>query len=609
MPIRPSLYLGAACAALATSAVAQDTPLFLGTIVFASLEPVDADRTGTTVTVVTEDDLDAAGDTRVAEILARTPGINITPAGGLGARTGLTLRGAGQNYVAVLVDGIDVTDPSSTQTSFDFGQMTAAGLARIEVIPGTQSALYGSRAVGGVIAMTSRTATEDGLHHFADAEYGSFDTRRLSYGLTFRDDHADAAVTLSHVATEGFSMADAGTEADGYAANRLSFNAGYAFDSGLTVRAAGFAERGEGDYDSSFPVGDADNTATWDSAGLRLSAAFATGPVDHEIALTRYAIERRYVEAGAFPSDNTYTGTRNAVSWQGATDIGAAGRFVFGLESQTEDYDQTGTYGDLAAQTRTAAAYAELTYAVGDTLDLSFSWRHDDHETFGGFDTGRVALAWRPAEGWVVRAQASSGFRAPSNYELFSFYGDTGLMPETSRSADLGVERQFAGGGMLRATAFLLEVEDLIDFSDMGTPLDWNDDGYAQVPGLSRRTGLELVASLPVTDAITLNADYTHTRSDTNGTGAWAQVPEHVFGLGLDADVTDRISASIDLTHATDRAALPDYTVANATASYDLGNGTEAYLRIENLFDADYQLVDGYGTSDRAVYVGINARF
>lgn len=614
MTCRSTILPGAAVAALiAGAAHAQDgaAPVHLGAIVFANLEPVEGERTGTTVTVVTEEDLDDAADLRVAEMLARLPGINITARGGLGTQTGLTLRGAGQNYITVLVDGIDVTDPSSVQTAYDFGRLTGAGLGRIEIVPGSQSALYGSSAVGGVIAITSVTAQEPGLHHRITAEYGSRETWQLSYGLTWQDARSDFALTLSQVATEGFSSAaesDGNTEPDGYVASRLAFNGGIDLEGGLRIGIAGFVDQSEGDYDSSFPISDADHLANVDSAGLRLSAEFATGAIDHELAATRYMIERRYLEGGPFASDTTYAGVRDGLSWQGATDIGAAGRIVFGLDWQSESYDQTGTYGELTADTQTAAAFAELTYAATADLDLSFTFRHDDHSRFGGFGTGRLALAWRPAPGWILRAQAGTGFRAPSNFELYSAYGNPGLQPETSRSIDLGIERQIGAEGFVRATLFRLEVDNLIDYSDKGTP-DFGDDGYAQVAGISRRDGLEIVARVPMGDRITLGADYTWTDSSTNGTSSWASIPEHVYGLSLDAALTDRLEARLDLSRATDRPALPDYTVANAAVSYELRDGVAAYLRIENLFDEDYELVDGYGTPDRAFHVGIDARF
>ncbi len=82
----------------------------------------------------------------------------------------------------------------------------------------------------------------------------------------------------------------------------------------------------------------------------------------------------------------------------------------------------------------------ELLYAPGDAIDLSLALRYDDHSTFGGQTSGRAALAWRPTAEWTVRAVASTGFRAPSLYELYSAYGNSALTPEQSRSFELGAE-------------------------------------------------------------------------------------------------------------------------------------------------------------------------
>ena len=73
--------------------------------------------------------------------------------------------------------------------------------------------------------------------------------------------------------------------------------------------------------------------------------------------------------------------------------------------------------------------------------------------------------------------------------------------------------------------------------------------------------------------------------------------------------MTDRLSAAFTVQHAAGRQVLDDYTVANTTISYAVTDGIEAYLRVENIFDEEYQLTSGYGTSDRAVYAGIRAEF
>ena len=126
----------------------------------------------------------------------------------------------------VLVDGIDVTDTSGPQVAYDFGSLRTADVSRIEILRGNQGALYGSESIGGVVNITTRRATEEGLTTSASIELGSYNTLAASYGLTMKQGDMDYALTLSSIWTDGFSAADendGNDEADGYRVTDLRF--------------------------------------------------------------------------------------------------------------------------------------------------------------------------------------------------------------------------------------------------------------------------------------------------------------------------------------------------------------------------------------------------
>ncbi|MEX5726655.1 vitamin B12 transporter [Rhodovulum iodosum] len=616
------------------SAAAQDTFLLDEITASANLQATEIERSGSTVTVVTEDELRAAGDARLTDYLARLPGVTITPNGPVGARTGLSLRGASQNYVAVRIDGIEVNDPSLTQVAYDFGGLTTADISRIEVLKGSQSALYGSSAIGGVIDITTRRATEIGTEQSVAIEAGSYDTLRASYGLATRTENAELAFTLSHIYTGGFSAADendGNTEEDGYRASRLSVYGHRDFDNGLRLGFSAFAEESRGEYDPQFyadptrsfsvALGDGetyDEVAKVDKRGLRVFAEFATGAVEHEVSASVYEIERRYQDGETFlsydpvtyavsgsyyaSSATRYTGTRTKLRYQGTLALGLDSRLSFGADTEREAYDQTGTYGDLDADSHTSGVFAELAWAPSERLDVTLAARHDDHSEFGGQTTGRVAVAFRPVDDLTIRGALGTGYRAPSLYELNSFYGDPTLEPEESLTAELGVEKRFGDRASLRATAFYLEVDDLIDYS-------FATSSYAQVSGTSRRSGVELEGAYSLGDRAVLSAAYTYIDSSTNASASWSSVPRHTVSLGLEADIAHNLSGGLTALYAADRDGLDDFAVVNGTIRYQVAENTEAYLRVENLFDEQYQYVSGYGTSDRAVYVGLRQNF
>lgn len=609
-----NVSLAALIAAAALPAFAQDIALD-EIVVSANLEATEASRTGVTVEVVDEAALEATAETRVTDYLNRLPGVAVRTTGPMGTQAGITLRGVPQTGIAVRVDGIDVSDPSGPQVVYDLGGLTSVGISRIEVVKGSQSALYGSEAIGGAINITTLRATENGVRHDVALEYGSFDTLRASYGFAAKSDSADIALTLSRVQSEGYSAgdeADGNTEADGFEATRLSFAGGYAFDGGARLDVAGFVERSWFEFDESSAAGVVDGTPdeieAKTSRGLRTALQFSGAGIDHTLEYAFFDSNRRNDSGGAFgPFRIDFVGRRNTFAYQGAADVGASGRLVFGAEQVTESYADASAFGGQSHDTTTRSLYAEYSLAVTEAVDITATGRIDDHSRFGSFNTARLSAVWRLREDLTLRANLANGFRAPSNYELFdAFSGDPTLQPETSLSYDIGLQKTVGDSGTFGIALFRVETEDLIDYS-------YTTFTYVQRPGTARRQGIELTGEWDFAGGVTLAGNYTYTESQTTAVldaSSWSvDVPRHMLGLTLEVPVTGSLGAAVTLQHGAGRAAMADYTVVNATLTQDFGQDTEAYLRVENLFDEQYQLVPGYGTSDRAFYLGLRKSF
>ncbi|MCE8470914.1 TonB-dependent receptor plug domain-containing protein, partial [Rhodovulum sulfidophilum] len=144
---RSSFCLGLGLAALAPlHAIAEDLDdsLLLDEITAsASLTPVATNRTGATVETLDRDQI-AAGGQNLGETLATLPGVTIAQNGGLGQTATLRIRGLSNGYIATRIDGMDFSDPSGTPTALQFGTLTPGLASRIEVLKGSQSALYGA---------------------------------------------------------------------------------------------------------------------------------------------------------------------------------------------------------------------------------------------------------------------------------------------------------------------------------------------------------------------------------------------------------------------------------------------------------------------------------
>lgn len=276
---------------------------------------------------------------------------------------------------------------------------------------------------------------------------------------------------------------------------------------------------------------------------------------------------------------------------------------------------RTGHHGsailNTAARVTQRAVFAEALYAPSGSVDVALALRQDDHSVFGGATTGRLGLAWRIQPDLILRANLATGYRAPSLYELYSqTYGNTALQPEESQSFEIGLERRFGADGFLRATAFTTDVTNRIDY-------DFVTNSYVQAPGETRIKGLELSGRTALTPGLALLGSYTLTDATGPNGQPLVRVPRHDIQLGLEADLTARLSGRLAVNHVADRVesgfpapvAVPDYTTVAVGLTYRLSDTADVYLRVENLFDTAYQTVQNYNAPGRAAYFGVRAAF
>lgn len=610
-----TLFLAAVLAAGAGHA--QPFAFDLGEIVVsANRSATERARTGVSVSTLPGRALADAPGGEAAQALARLPGIAYTTTGPIGSTGTLQIRGADSRYIVTVFEGIRLDDPSGTQVAFNFGMLPGPGLGRAEVLRGSQSAVWGGSAVGGVVSLEGPRADRDGLAQAATVEGGGYGTLAGSYALTWRRPGAELAFGLAHLRTDGFSAAAAGTEPDGAQITRATLTGRYALSDAVTLGFALIGQTARQDYDGFDPVTfalvDQANRQDRTEAGARIYAEIAAGRTRHTLEATGYTVDRAFDQAGTI---DRFAGSRIGLAWRAETTATDRLTLLYGLDWTEERAVYDKLPGGRAASALTGG-FAQALWAPRDDLDLSLAARLDHDSRFGTFPTGRVALAWRPDADTVVRAALANGFRAPSIDERFGVYpgafpfvGNPALTPERSVSAEVGVERRFAGGARVQATAFLLDTDNLITYQ-FGIPTST----LVNLPGVSTRRGVEVGLDLPLGRRLGLEAAYTWTDAlRANGTRI-DLVPRHALAATLNAEITGRLRASLSLRHLADRGAsfgtpAADVTVLDATLRLALTDRAEAYLRVENLGDAVYELVPGYGTGRRTVHVGLAARF
>ncbi len=466
---------------LLSTAFAQDV-FDLGEIVVSgSLSPVTEGQTGATVEILDSEEL-SGKDTAVIARLDRLPGINSTANGGLGTNSSIQVRGLPSRYVVVRVNGIDMNDPSGTQNAFNFGSLTPSGIDRIEVLKGSQSALYGSEAIGGVVDITTYRPTEQGVSGRISSEFGSFGTTSGTLSVGLLTDRGEVAFSYGRIVSDGFSARANDDEDDSFRQSTLNLTGSYAVMDTFTLGAAVNVREGALEIDRSSSNNTGQNF--FEELGARVYGELVTGNVTHTLSYSYFDIERRD------PTGLTtnFAGERKRLSYLGTADLSGGYTLNFGLDTTEESFNsggETGTEDTLSAQ-------AELLFQPMRNLDLSAALRYDDNSAFGGNTTGRLAAAWHAKEDLTFRAVLGTGFRAPSLYERFSIYGDADLSPEQSRSFELGVEKRYGEIASVKATLFYTEIDDLIQFDGASTACSSGFGCYNQVPGTTKSRGLEL---------------------------------------------------------------------------------------------------------------------
>jgi len=602
--------------------------------VTANRIPTEIQRSGASVSIVSREELEASGETRLSEILRRLPGVSVTQSGGPGAPAQLAIRGAGPRYVAVYVDGVRVDDPTGITTEFDFGLLAIDDIERLEVLRGTQSALYGGSAVGGVVSITTRRPARDGFSQEGAIEVGSNRTAGARYTLAFRDARLEAALTLAHRRSAGFSAWEGplptppGLERDGFETTRLSASLRYQASESLAFGFSAFGQNATADYDG---YGDAfaDNQTRRREWGGRVFAEYDTGAARHEVSLSHYDIARRFFEGGA--AAGWYLGDRTGLAYQGTAALNDALTLVWGADTTLERGEFEASLAGRASM-RTSGAFGQALWSPFEGLDISATARLDRSADFGSFTSGRVSAAWQANDALTLRGALGRGFTAPSiNQRFGANYGFTvvapnpGLRPETSRSMELGADWR-NGGTTISATVFHLDTDNAIDWCG-----NWADpctfalppgfsNAYQNIPGVTRRQGVELSASTALSDRLTLSGAYTYTRTRTPAGAQLTMIPRHDLTLSLDAALTERLGGTVSAQHIAGRAnqmdwlsftsrPMPNYTVVNTSFRYAVNAHADVMLRVDNLFNRQYQQVWGYGTPGRSYYLGVAARF
>ena len=242
------------------------------------------------VRVIDEAEIEARQAVFAIDVLDTVPGVSVFRTGGAGGSTSIRLRGAETDKTLVIIDGAPVNDPSLPDGGYDLSTLDLADVERIEVLAGPQGSIWGSDAIGGVVAFTTREL--NGWR--AQAEFGGHDTLRGSAAFGVASEGRAIGASIAAFSTDGVSAVAAGTEKDGFDLWTATLNGrqrlGPVEIDGRVRYAASEVE--QDGYDSFFVFGDTDawyETQAW--SGFVRGRASALG-LKHSVSLSAYDIAR-----------------------------------------------------------------------------------------------------------------------------------------------------------------------------------------------------------------------------------------------------------------------------------------------------------------------------
>ncbi|HZW17130.1 MAG TPA: TonB-dependent receptor [Brevundimonas sp.] len=559
--------------------------------------------------VIDRQTIDQRGAVFAADVLTDVPGLSVVRSGAFGGVAQVRVRGAAPGKTLVLIDGVPVNDPAEVNGAFDFSGLELSDIERIEVLSGPQSSLWGSDAIGGVIAFTTREL--DGLA--AAAEAGSFDTVRGRLAAGVSAGRYGFGAWVSHFDTDGISAADAADgnpEVDGFTSTTAGVRARYAFSGAVSVDGSVRWTDSDVDLDGyvapAFVLADTDDTQAseqWSAFGrLRLDAV----GLAHQFSLSTSDIARETVSA--FPS--AFEADRQAYRWQAAGEA-AWVAFVFGAEREESSGSlSTGLTEDLG----TTSAFGTARVEPIDGLSLTGALRFDDTD-FGSKTTGRISAAFEAGAGITLSGAYGTGFKAPSISQAvcdfcFSAQPFPVLRPETATGYEAAVGWASADGRIEgRATLYRLEVVDQITYVVDPTTFD----SYYVNVAETATDGVELEGRARLGGGFDLSLAWawTDARDETTG-DRLLRVPEQAGSATLGWS-GERLSAALTVRGESDQddagGVREAFVTANLNGSYALTDQVSLTARIENLADERYQQVLGYGEPGRSGYVGVRLRY
>lgn len=572
--------------AAATTELATLDPV----VVTAALAPRTANESLSSVSVLDADTFRRQDPISLSDLLRGQPGVDVTSNGSFGKNSSVYLRGAPSDASVLMIDGIRLRSATAGGAAFQY--LDPRMFDRAEIVRGPRGSLYGADAVGGVIQLFTPDGDEEGPHPSISVGGGSFNTQRLSAGISGREGGTRYSFAASHFNTDGQPIRRGG-EDKGYDNTSALARVAHTFESGAEVGVLALRARGNNEYD------DGENDFVQQVAGIYAEVP-VTATWQSRLTLSEARDELDTLDNFGDSVIDTRTQTAR---WQNNLQLGAH-ELIAGAEISEDRVSSTNDF-DVTSRDNTAV----FTQGLLDfsPFAIQASLRYDDNEAYGDEVTGSLALGYDLDTNHTLRASVGTAFKAPSFNDLYwPGSGNPDLNPEKSETVEVGVRGQY-NQWFWDLAAFQNDYDDLIAWAPTSSGL-WAPQNINS----ARIRGAEFASGVEVNDW-TLQAAFTYLDPEDRDTGnQLARRATQSVRLDADRELGDwSLGGSlVAQNHRYDNVAntqrLGGYGLVNLRAGWQFAPLWTARVTLENAFDKEYSTSRDYINAGRAGFLSVH---
>ena len=559
---------------------------------------------GSSVEIISAEEIKKNSFNFVSEALQTSSGVYVSQTGSFGGTATVRIRGASSDQTLVLIDGVPISDPSSPGGGYDFSSLLTSNIDRIEILKGSQSTLWGSDAIGGVInIVTFENASIPNIH--LNTEIGSFNTEKIGTDFNIANEHNSLFLSYDSYKSDGISKADkrdGNSEKDGIGSRSYLLKTNHNIFNSEISSNINYRES-DVDYDGyGFATGVTDSDENTKGRQLNwsllLRKAFLDDQLVNSILFGESEIDRKYYTNNIL--NFSAKGERKFIRYVGNYSLNDNNSFTFGFEN--EEVATSGVDFD------TRSIFLLYETLISKNFGFSLGLRGDDRNNLASQETPKITAFYNLNDEWRLRANWGEGFKLPTIFQSTFFCcgaekPNENLLPETSEGYEIGIDyKSNENFNKIGVTFFDQDISNMIDFS-------FSIGGYENIKKVYSK-GIEVNFVSQLKDNITISGNFTKLDSENEFGSRLSRLPEEKGNLNIDFSLGLKNNFYISLFYngyeVDPRGEVSDWFRSDLNFSRNISDKAKIYFKVKNIFDEEYQDIYGYGTEERSFSIGIN---